>query len=107
MAGPFVLIRSTYGDETAARAAARRLVTNGRACCAHVTPIDSIYVWEGKLVEEGEWMLEARVLAERAGEATRAVAHDHPYDEPLIESITVDWAAPGYIDWARKSAPAP
>ncbi len=101
MSGPFVLIRSTYGDEEAARRAARDLIAARVACCAHVSRIDSVYEWQGEMVEESEWMLEARVLAEQAQVCREAVLAGHPYDEPLVEMLDVAWAAPGYVQWAR------
>ncbi len=61
-----------------------------------------MYVWEGKLIEEAEWMLEARVLNEAAPAVAMAIADGHPYEEPLVECIPVQWAAPGYVAWARQ-----
>jgi periplasmic divalent cation tolerance protein len=101
---PAALVRSTYGDEAAARAAARALVEEGLAACVHVLPIQSCYRWEGAVVQEGEWLLEARVVGDGARRAADRVARDHPYELPLVE-VVASSVTHAYAAWARGEAP--
>jgi len=48
------LVMITVGDREEARDIARRLVEAGLAAGAQILPIDSIYRWQGDLVEDGE-----------------------------------------------------
>ena len=82
-----VLVRSTYAEEGHARAAARALVEGGLAACVHVAQVHSTYRWQGEVVEEAEWLLEARVVGEGAERAAARLQEDHPYAVPLIETV--------------------
>lgn len=91
-------------DDEAARLLARRLVDEGLAACVHRHAIDSTYWWQGKVHEEGEVMLEARVLASRAEAVRKRILALHPYEVPLVEVLAVEGIPPTYMDWALASA---
>lgn len=96
-----VLVRSTYGSETDAADAARRLVEGRLACCVHVSPIRSVFRWEGCVEDEREWLLEARAPPEQRGALVAALEASHPYDLPLVEVVGETRVSRAYADWAR------
>lgn len=96
-----VLVRSTYGLEDDAAEAARRLVDERLACCVHVSPIRSLYRWQGRVEDGREWVLEARTTPDRRGPLVAALEAGHPYDTPLVEVLGASLVTKGYADWAH------
>lgn len=97
------LVRTTVGSRDAADALAKHLVNGGLAACVHVQELRSTYKWQGKLEEQAEWLLEARALESRAVAVREAMLADHPYDVPLVETLTATGIPKAYLDWARSS----
>jgi periplasmic divalent cation tolerance protein len=97
------LVRTTVGSRSHANDLARQLVNGGLAACVHVQEVRSIYKWDGKLEEQQEWLVEARALESRAVAVREAMLADHPYDVPLVETLTSTGIPKEYLDWARSS----
>jgi len=97
------LVRTTVGTRDAADTLARQLVNQGLAACCHVSEVRSTYKWKGALAEEAEWLVEARALETRAMAVREAMLADHPYEVPLVETLTVTGVPKEYLDWARSS----
>jgi len=97
-----VLVRTTLGSEAAARALARRLVEAGKACCVHVSGIESFYRWEGRTEEAAEWLVEARAPAPLVDALRDAMLADHPYGTPLVEVVGETTVPPAYAAWAER-----
>jgi periplasmic divalent cation tolerance protein len=95
------LVRTTLATREGADHLARLLVTSGVAACVHVQPLRSIYRWKGVVEEQDEWLVEARCLESRAGAVREAMLADHPYEVPLVETLTATGIPPEYIEWAR------
>lgn len=96
-----VLVRTTVDARDAADTLARQLVNGGLAACVHVQEIRSTYRWKGKVEEQAEWLVEARALDSRAVAVREAMLADHPYEVPLVETITATGIPKAYLDWAR------
>ena len=95
------LVRTTVGSREAADALARHLVNAGLAACVHVQEVRSVYRWQGTVEEQPEWLVEARALDSRAVAVREAMLADHPYQLPLVETLTVTGISKEYLDWAR------
>lgn len=100
-ANAMALVRTTVGDETAAKGLAKRLVDKGLAVCVHVHPITSTYRWKGETVQEGEWLVEARVRQDGAEACWVAVQKGHPYDVPLVEMTSPTRVNGAYARWVQ------
>ncbi|HUR26194.1 MAG TPA: divalent-cation tolerance protein CutA [Candidatus Thermoplasmatota archaeon] len=103
MRSSMVLVRTTLGTRDAADALARHLVNAGLAACVHVQEVRSVYRWQGKVEEQREWLVEARALESRAVAVREAMLVDHPYELPVVETLTVTGISKEYRDWARQS----
>jgi periplasmic divalent cation tolerance protein len=97
------LVRTTLPSRDAADALARLLVNAGLAACVHVQPVRSTYRWEGAVEEAEEWLVEARAVETRAVAVREAMLADHPYEVPLVETLTVTGIPDAYLKWARSS----
>jgi periplasmic divalent cation tolerance protein len=102
MKSSMALVRTTVGSRDAADALAHLLVNGGLAACVHVQELRSVYRWQGKVEETDEWMVEARTLESRVVAVREAMLTDHPYDLPLVETLTVTGISKEYLDWAKQ-----
>jgi len=94
-----ISIYTTFPDRDSARAAARVLVAEGLVACANLTPIESIYTWQGHAEETTEWAvwLKTRRTLYRLVEARiRAL---HSYEVPAIVAYPLLGGYPAYLDW--------
>lgn len=103
MKASMALVRTTLGNRDAADSLAKQLVNGGLAACVHVQEVRSTYKWDGKLVEQAEWLVEARALDSRAVAVREAMLADHPYEVPLVETLVATGIPKAYLDWARSS----
>ncbi len=84
-------ISVTYHDEETALIAARTLVEQRLAACAHVEgPVTSIYWWDGKVQQEPEWRLIAKTSPSSKDATAAAIVNDHPYDLPGLLTTSAD-----------------
>jgi periplasmic divalent cation tolerance protein len=102
MKGSMALVRTTVDKRGAADALARQLVNQGLAACVHVQEVRSTYRWKGKVEETHEWLVEARALESRVVAVREAMLADHPYELPMVETMTVTGISKAYLDWARQ-----
>lgn len=87
----------------------RALVDDRLVACGNVTvtPVRSIYRWEGEVEEADEV---AVVLHTRRSLADRVIARteaEHPYDTPQVLVVPVAAAAAGYHRWVLDSTADP
>ena len=98
-----VVMVTAVDDETQARTMARQLVEQGLAACVQISPVDSVYRWEGALHEHREWQLSCKVAAAQAGHLQQAVLAMHPYDVPMLYTMPPAWVHPPYQRWAEQA----
>lgn len=80
----------------------RVIVEERLAACANIIGgMDSIYRWEGKLIEESESVLIAKTKYSKVKGLTERVIELHSYDCPCIVSLTIteDEGNKDYLDW--------
>lgn len=95
----YIAVHTTLPDENTARKIARILVTEKLAACANFFAIESIYYWEGKIEEEGEYALILKTRKELYKEVEKRIRELHPYDLPAIISYKIERGLPQYLGW--------
>jgi len=97
----FVFLYSTFPDEASAKRVAEALVTAKLAACVNLTPLTSIYEWQGKLEsgpEVAAFIKTRRALLDQAIAAARPL---HPYSVPCFLTLAIDGGSEDYLAWAR------
>ena len=87
------------GDRDEARTIASALVERRLAACVQLLPIESLYVWEGEVVDEEEILLLVKTRADAYDAIVEAVRSLHSYEVPEIVSIDVAAGDRRYLDW--------
>lgn len=97
--GEHGLVLITCGEPGEARAIARRLVESRLAAGVQLIPIESIYTWEGDVVEDSEWLLVAKTRTELLAPIRAVVDELHSYEVPPVLMIEIAQASRPYLDW--------
>lgn len=95
------LVYVPCGSEDEAVAIAARLVSEGLIACGNIVESRSIYMWEGALMDQKEYLLLAKTTKSRSGAARKRVAQLHSYDIPCIIALAPQSVNPAYERWVR------
>ena len=94
------LVYMTAGTMEEAQAIGRLLVNGNRAACVNIlSPMQSIYRWEGDLQEDTEVVLIAKTTIDQIPRLIREVKQAHSYDCPCILTIPVDGGNSEFLQW--------
>lgn len=96
-----VAVVTTTGSRADALRLARLAVEGRLAACAQVSPIESVYVWQGAVQHEPEYRLVLKTTAELRAALEAALAQAHPYQVPAILTVPLAHANRAYADWVR------
>jgi periplasmic divalent cation tolerance protein len=103
MLGELCIIHTSLGEKHAARQIARRLVEERLAACVQISAQgESIYQWQGKVQQEGEFYLTIKTGRGRRDAVISWLKDHHPYDVPEIVVIEAE-AARAYVEWVENS----
>ncbi len=95
-----VFIYTTCRDTADAKRLGRLIVEKRLAACVNITPIESIYVWKGKLTEEKEAALLIKTSESKVGDIEKMVAENHAYTTPFIGVLDLRRINREYKEWA-------
>ena len=99
-----VVILVTVANRREGRQIARHLVKNRLAACVNMTPtIQSIYRWEGKLVEDKEYLLLIKSARPLFPEIKTAITQIHTYHTPEIICLPIIEGSENYLQWISDS----
>ena len=99
-----ILILTTTDTLELAKKIAADLVDTGEAACVNIIPgIRSIYRWEGKVQDEGEYLLLVKTTSDKFETVRSMIRRLHTYEIPEVISIPITAGDPDYLSWLRSS----
>ncbi|MGH9404375.1 MAG: divalent-cation tolerance protein CutA [Terriglobia bacterium] len=103
-----IVVLTTTGELREARKLARRLVDSRLAACVNISsPVRSLYRWQGKTVDEREYVILIKTRRDRFRELSEAILEMHSYTTPEIIALPVSAGSQDYLSWIGDSvAPA-
>jgi periplasmic divalent cation tolerance protein len=103
MSDPIVVL-VTCGTEDEAVEIAHALVEERLAACVNlISPVRSIYRWEGKIWDEKEWMLIIKTQKKRFEELEKKVKSLHSYSVPEIIALPIIEGSASYLKWLEEN----
>ena len=102
MSKPIVVLVTCGSEEEAIKIANALVEEHLAACVNFVSPIRSIYRWEGKIWDEKEWLLVIKTQKQRFGEVEKKVKSLHSYSVPEIISLPIVEGASSYLNWLEE-----
>ena len=95
-----IVVVTTVGTEDQANLIARELVARRHAGCVNILPgARSIYRWQGKICQDGEWMLVIKSLSQEFEAVSETIRELHDYELPEILAFRVAHGESGFLDW--------
>jgi len=94
----------TCGSEEEALKIAHALIEERVAACVNlVSPIRSIYRWEGKVWNENEWLLIIKTQMLRFDDLEKRVKSLHSYSIPEIIALPITKGYSSYLNWLKET----
>ena len=86
---PFLVL--FWGDPSAylGPAQAQGIIEGRLAACVQITPIESVYVWQGAVQQAGEFRLLFKTTSQAHAALVRLIAALHPYDLPAVLGLSI------------------
>jgi periplasmic divalent cation tolerance protein len=99
-----IIVLVTCGSEEEALKISRSLVEERLAACVNlISPIHSIYRWEGKIWDEKEWLLMIKTQRKRFKEIETKVKLLHSYSVPEIIALPIVEGSSSYLNWINEN----
>ncbi|WP_409483034.1 divalent-cation tolerance protein CutA [Arsenicicoccus dermatophilus] len=76
-----------------------QLVEERLIACAHLTPIESVYRWKGKVEHDRETRAAMHTTAALAERVTARAVELHPYEVPCVIVLPLTSGAQAYQEW--------
>jgi len=100
-----IVVFVTAGSEAEAETIAKALVEEQLAACVNIlSPIRSIYRWEGKIADDQEWLLLIKTRAEQFSAVEARVKALHSYQVPEVIALPIVQGSEGYLRWLLEEA---
>ena len=69
------------------------------AACVNLLPIDSIYLWQGKIEQDSEYQLIIKTDLNKFEQLAEKIKTLHSYEVPEIIAIPIVAGSKTYLDW--------
>jgi periplasmic divalent cation tolerance protein len=73
------------------------------ACGQHLTPVRSVYRWQGEIEESLETRVALHTRSSLVPTVIERVRANHPYDVPCVIALPVEQVDPDYLAWVLES----
>ncbi|EDV99660.1 GH12292 [Drosophila grimshawi] len=96
----------TVPDKDSAKKLALGLIERKLAACVNILgKIESIYMWEGKINEDQEYLMMIKTRTTRIAELSKFVGENHPYSVPEVISLPIEAGNLPYLKWIMQTVP--
>ncbi len=98
---PFILIYTTYKDQTSADLIVDKLLDDKLIACANFFPITSRYHWKGKIENSNEIVAILKTRTELWEPVKAFIEQHHEYETPCIIRLAEVAANDSYASWIQ------
>ena len=99
-----VIILTTTPTKNAAKHIADHLIEQHWAACVNIVQnSESVYIWEGKIQNESEYLLQIKTDKSFIPKIELYFDEVHPYDIPELIVIDIIGGSHKYLDWMSKA----
>lgn len=93
------IVLITASSETEGESIARALIEAKLAACVSLTPVNSIYTWQGQINSDREWQLIIKTDLNLFSALESKVKELHSYEIPEIIALPIVAGSKPYLDW--------
>ncbi|MGQ0606025.1 MAG: divalent-cation tolerance protein CutA [Candidatus Nitrosotenuis sp.] len=94
-----IVIVSTYPDKKSIQKIANKLVRLRLAACVNITRISSVYSWQGKIENTGEFLAVFKTTQKNKIKLKTQIKNTHPYKIPEIAELALKDLNKPYLQW--------
>ena len=106
MSGSVCEVIITADDESWLLEFTRALVRDRLVACGqHITPVRSIYAWQGAIEESTETRVALHTRADLVPAVLERTRAEHPYEVPCVLALPVEQGNPDYLAWVAQLDP--
>lgn len=98
-----IFIYSTYPSRKEAKQTAERLLREKLAACVNIFPVDSLYIWKGKIVKDKEFAAIIKTKKANFKKVEKFILENHTYETPAIIEIPLSRITQKYLNWLNKN----
>ena len=98
-----IFIYSTFPSRREAERIGESLVRKKLAGCVNIFPIDSVYVWKGKISKDKEVATIIKTEKKNFKKIESFILKNHSYDTPCIIEIPLSRVTKKYLSWLKKN----
>ena len=99
----FIQIQTAVPKMNDARKIAEILARKKLSACTQITgPVESVYKWKGKLVQQKEWLCLIKTKKNLYKKVENEIKKIHPYKLPEIIATPIISGSKGYLNWIKK-----
>ncbi len=96
----YTVVLVTAGSQEEAENIATALVELRLAACVNILPIHcSVYIWEGKVNKDKEWLLIIKTKLSQFSALEAKIQELHSYDVPEIIATPIVDGSQAYLQW--------
>ncbi|CAH9054792.1 Divalent-cation tolerance protein CutA [Pseudoalteromonas holothuriae] len=100
MAPQYKLIMTTCENQQDANQLANQLVVLKLAACVNILPaVESVYMWQGEVVQHTETKLFIKTKSEKLSKVINTIKELHSYEVPEIQVLDVTGGNLAYFNW--------
>jgi len=93
------IVLTTTNSQDNVNAIVGSVLAKKLAACIQVFPIESHYLWQGRVNNDREFLLLLKAKAADYADLEAAIRSVHAYDVPEVVSLKVDDGSSTYLDW--------
>ena len=93
------VILVTASSKAEGEAIASALITEKLAACVSLTPVHSIYTWQGQVHFNEEWQLLIKTDLAQFAAVSAKIQALHSYEVPEIIALPIVAGAESYLNW--------
>ena len=97
-----LLVLTNLPDRASAERLADLVIGQSLAACVNIlSPIRSIYRWEGKTQDDREWLLVIKTEQKHFADVEARVRSLHSYQVPEVVALPVVDGSERYLEWVK------
>ncbi|HEY1793313.1 MAG TPA: divalent-cation tolerance protein CutA [Opitutaceae bacterium] len=98
----YCVITTTVSNAEVGERIAEALLDDALAACVQMFPIDSRYLWKGRIARQTEQMLVIKARRSDFAAVKKAVLKIHDYKVPEIILLAIEDGLGRYFDWIEE-----
>jgi periplasmic divalent cation tolerance protein len=100
-----IFVYSVFANQREAKRIGRALLREKLAACVNIVPVDSMYIWQKKIIKDKEVIALIKTRKGNFNKVEKFILEKHSYDTPCILEIPMTRVNKKYLSWLNNVIP--